>query len=68
MPTPAPSILPLDAKPLTPSDAAAFLRGLAELVEAYPAPGLLLTVAVQVAGHAATPPSPKKPRRPRTTS
>ena len=40
---------PLHQTPLTPREAADCLRGIAELVETYPATGVLLTLDVAVA-------------------
>ena len=42
-------LLPLHETPLTPREAADCLRGLAELVEAYPTGSVLLTLDVAVA-------------------
>ena len=42
-------LLPLDHKGLTRAEAADFLRGLADLIEAYPTVGVVLSVSVEAA-------------------
>ncbi len=42
-------LLPLAETPLTPREAAECLRGIAEMLESYPAAGILLTLDVAVA-------------------
>ena len=55
-------LLPLDHKGLTRTDAADFFRGLADLIEAYPTEGVVVTLHVEAAvtGQAAAKPR-KKP-------
>jgi hypothetical protein len=53
-------LLPLHEKPLTPREAADCLRGLAEMLETYPATGVLLTLDVTVVQ--AAEPAPRKRR------
>lgn len=53
-------LLPLKESPLTPRQAADCLRGLAEMLETYPAATVLLTLDVAVAQSAD--PSPRKRR------
>ena len=58
-------LLPIDHKGLTCAQAADLLRGLADLIEAYPAEGIVLTVNVE--GAATDAAASKAPRKKRTS-
>ncbi len=60
-------LLPLQEKPLTPREAADCLRGLAEMVETYPAASLLLSLDITVA-QSDTPVRKRKPAKSSSTS
>ena len=54
-----PPLLPLHDKALTRAEAADLLRGLAELVELYPAPAIVVSISPEAAGT----PASKPPRK-----
>ena len=56
-----PALLPLTNKGLTRAEAADFFRGLADLVEAYPTEGFVVTVDI-VASATSASPSAKRSR------
>ena len=58
-------LLPLDHKGLTRAEAADFLRGLADLIEAYPTAGVVLSVSVEAAATGTLSPKSRKKPTPR---